>query len=89
VNHDSQTTDVFTTFRVYEAEEMNKVIRRSRSSTYLITAALLTLFVSGFGVFANIQIEQRNADCNSPVIEAFDSEVCAFKEYLAADLPRE
>jgi hypothetical protein len=68
---------------------MNKVIRRSRFSTHLITAALLTVFVSGFGVFANIQIEQRSADCIIPVSEALDSENCTIEKYLANIAPME
>ncbi|MDK1023988.1 MAG: hypothetical protein QGD92_07120 [Gammaproteobacteria bacterium] len=66
---------------------MNQVIRRSRLSTNLITAALLTLFVSGFGVFANIQIEQRNADCVNPAIETRDTEDCAVEKYFASVMP--
>ena len=68
---------------------MNKVIRRSRLSNHLITAALLTLFVSGFGVFANIQIEQRSADCVNPVIEALETEDCGMEKYVANVTPRE
>jgi hypothetical protein len=68
---------------------MNKVIRKSRLSTHLITATLLTLFVSGFGVFANIQIEQRSADCVNPVIEALDTEDCEREKYLASVMPTE
>jgi len=66
---------------------MNKVIRRSRLSTHLITAALLTIFVSGFGVFANIQIEQRSANCVNPVFEDLDTENCVTEKYLANLMP--
>lgn len=66
---------------------MTEVIRRSRLRTNLITAALLTLFVSGFGVFANIQIEQRNADCIYPVIETQDSGNCGIEKYFATIMP--
>lgn len=68
---------------------MNKVIRRSRLSTHLITAALLTLFVSGFGVFANIQIEQRGADCVTPNIEVLNTDDCTVEKYLASVMPME
>jgi hypothetical protein len=68
---------------------MNMVIRKSRLSTNLITAALLTLFVSGFGVFANIQIEQRSADCASPSMKTLDTEGCAIETYLATFFPAE
>ena len=68
---------------------MNMVIRKSRLSTNLITAALLTLFVSGFGVFPNIQIEQRSVDCVNPVIEALETEDCGIEKYVANVLPRE
>jgi hypothetical protein len=68
---------------------MNKVIRRSRLSTNLITAVLLTLFVSGFGVFANIQIEQRSADCVNPFIQALDTEDCVIEKFLATVIPVE
>ena len=68
---------------------MNNVIRRSGLNNYLITAALLTLFVSGFGVFANIQIEQRNVSCAGSTSEIQQTADCEMNEYYAAIMPSE
>ncbi len=64
---------------------MNSVLSKTRFFDNLITAALLTLFVTGFGLFASTQIEHRNTGCDYGLIETVNSANCKTEKIQLTD----
>ena len=57
----------------------------SKLKTNLITAGLLTVFISAFGVFANNLAEQRVANCSISSIDHIVLDKCKEKEIYAGN----
>jgi len=63
---------------------MNTMYTRSRLITNLITAALLTIFITGFGVLANVQVENRASNCALEQTRQHSEEYCNVEQIVAA-----
>ena len=56
----------------------------SRMKINLITAALLTVFITGFGVFASVQVEKRASNCSLLQDRQHSSHYCDVEQVVAA-----
>jgi uncharacterized protein HemX len=63
---------------------MNTFYPSSRLTTNLITAALLTVFITGFGVFASVQVEKRASNCSLQQNRQHSKEYCNVEEVVAS-----
>ena len=63
---------------------MNTIDITSKIRTNLITAALLTVFITGFGVFASVQVENRASSCSPDQNRQHSKEYCSVEQVVAS-----
>ncbi len=63
---------------------MNTYDISSKTNINLITAALLTVFITGFGVFASSQAEKRASSCSVLQDRQHSKEYCDVEQVVAS-----